>query len=98
MSTHVLRVKASVAAALLLAGTLSVCNGAVAAEKSLTIGVNDALTGGGAVYGLPQSNAVTMAVNEINAAGGIKVGADIYKLKVIASFSILGDFVRPEQT
>jgi branched-chain amino acid transport system substrate-binding protein len=85
MSTDVLRVKASVAAALLLAGTLSVCNGAVAAEKSLTIGVNDALTGGGAVYGLPQSNAVTMAVNEINAAGGIKVGADIYKLKVIAN-------------
>ena len=62
----------------LLAGT------SLAAEKKLTIGVADALTGGGAVYGLPQANAVKMAAEEINAAGGIKVGADTYKLDVIA--------------
>ncbi len=62
----------------LVAGT------ALAAEKKLTIGVADALTGGGAVYGLPQANAVRMATEEINAAGGIKVGADTYKLDVIA--------------
>lgn len=54
-----------------------------ASEKELVIGVNDALTGPGAVYGLPQSNAVQMAADEINAKGGIKAGADIYKLKVI---------------
>ena len=46
-----------------------------AAEEVLVIGVNDALTGGGAVYGLPQANAVQMAADEINAAGGIKAGA-----------------------
>lgn len=57
---------------------------AVAAEKKLTVGVADALTGGGAVYGLPQANAVKMAAEEINAAGGIKVGADNYKIDVIA--------------
>jgi branched-chain amino acid transport system substrate-binding protein len=57
---------------------------AFAAEKKLTIGVADALTGGGAVYGLPQANAVKMAADEINAAGGIKVGADNYKIDVIA--------------
>ena len=38
---------------------------ALAAEKELVIGVNDALTGPGAVYGLPQSNAVQMAAEEI---------------------------------
>jgi len=77
--------KPLIAAALLLAGGLSVSNAAFSAEKTLTLGVNDALTGGGAVYGLPQANAVTMAVTEINAAGGVKVGADVYKLNVITN-------------
>ena len=56
-----------------------------AADKELLIGVNDALTGPGAVYGLPQSNAVAMAVEEINAKGGIKAGADVYKLKIVST-------------
>lgn len=56
----------------------------MAEEKTLDIGVTDALTGGAAVYGLPQSNAVQMAVDEINAAGGVKVGEDTYMLNVIA--------------
>jgi branched-chain amino acid transport system substrate-binding protein len=67
------------AAALTVVGTAS-----FAAEKQLDIGVSDALTGGAAVYGLPQSNAVQMAAEEINAAGGIKVGDDTYMLNVIA--------------
>ena len=58
---------------------------AIAAEKELVIGVADALTGPGAVYGLPQSNSVSMAAREINASGGIKVGSDVYRLKVIAN-------------
>lgn len=57
---------------------------ATAEEKTLDIGVADALTGGAAVYGLPQVNAVQMAAEEINAAGGIKVGEDVYMLNVIA--------------
>lgn len=57
---------------------------ALAAEKTLNIGVSDALTGGAAVYGLPQANAVKLAAEEINAAGGVKVGADNYMLNVIA--------------
>ncbi|MGQ2906180.1 MAG: ABC transporter substrate-binding protein [Neoaquamicrobium sediminum] len=56
----------------------------MAEEKTLDIGVTDALTGGAAVYGLPQANAVQMAVEEINAAGGVKVGEDTYMLNVIA--------------
>ena len=65
--------------ALALAGSA-----AFAAEKTLDIGVSDALTGGAAVYGLPQANAVQMAAEEINAAGGITVGDDSYMLNVIA--------------
>ena len=57
---------------------------AMAEEKTLDIGVSDALTGGGAVYGLPQTNAVKLAAKEINASGGIKVGDDTYMLNVIA--------------
>ena len=72
--------KHALAAALMsvFAGTVS------AADKTLTIGISDALTGPGAVYGLPQSNAVKMAVEEINARGGVKAGNDTYKLNVIA--------------
>ncbi|MEM6679975.1 MAG: ABC transporter substrate-binding protein [Pseudomonadota bacterium] len=53
-------------------------------QETLTIGVNDALTGGAAVYGLPQANAVKLAAEEINAAGGIQVGDSTYMLEVIA--------------
>lgn len=70
-------------AAIMMAGALG--GTAQAADKELVIGVNDALTGGGAVYGLPQANAVTMAVKEINGAGGFKVGADAYKFKLIVN-------------
>lgn len=65
------------------AASLMLVGGADAAEKTLTIGVADALTGGAAVYGLPQANSVEMAADEINAAGGIAVGDDTYMLDVI---------------
>lgn len=67
------------AGALAIAGTA-----AMAGEKTLDVGVNDAMTGGASVYGLPQVNAVKMAAEEINAAGGINVGSDSYVLNVIA--------------
>jgi branched-chain amino acid transport system substrate-binding protein len=66
------------------AATLAMAvTGAMAAEKELLVGQNDALTGPGAVYGLPQQRAVALAVDEINAKGGIKVGADNYKIKIV---------------
>jgi branched-chain amino acid transport system substrate-binding protein len=58
---------------------------AFAADKELVLGVSDALTGPGAVYGAPQFNAVQMAAEEINAAGGIRAGADRYRIKVISA-------------
>jgi branched-chain amino acid transport system substrate-binding protein len=61
------------------------CLAAQAADKEVSIGVSDALTGPGAVYGLAQANAVQMAADEINAAGGIKSGGDVYKLHVVVN-------------
>lgn len=54
-----------------------------AAEKTLTVGLSDALSGGGAVYGVPQKRAIDLAIEQINTAGGIKVGEDTYKLQTI---------------
>lgn len=54
-----------------------------AEEKTLTVGVSDALSGGGAVYGVPQKRAIDLAVEQINSAGGIEVGDDTYKLATI---------------
>lgn len=56
---------------------------AFAEEKTLTIGLSDALSGGGAVYGMPQKRAIDLAIEQINAAGGVKVGEDTYKLATI---------------
>ena len=78
MTTRFARLTATAAALALVAGP------AMAAQKTLDIGVSDALTGGAAVYGLPQANAVKMAAEEINAAGGVKIGDDNYMLNVIA--------------
>jgi branched-chain amino acid transport system substrate-binding protein len=68
--------------ALALASVL-IAQPTLGAEKVLKIGQNDALSGPGAVYGLPQQKAVALAVEQINGAGGIKVGADNYKLEVV---------------
>ncbi len=70
---------------LAIASAALACMSANAADKELLIGVNDSLTGPGAVYGLPQANSVQMAADEINAAGGIKAGPDTYKVRVIAN-------------
>ncbi|MBI5369895.1 ABC transporter substrate-binding protein [Candidatus Uhrbacteria bacterium] len=40
-------------------------------EGPIVLGAMDPLTGDGAVYGIPLQNATMLAVNEINAAGGI---------------------------
>lgn len=69
----------------LAVSALALATGAAFAdEKTLDIGVSDALTGGAAVYGLPQANAVKLAAEEINASGGVKIGDDAYMLNVIA--------------
>ena len=70
----------------LSAVALSTAGVAFAAEKELVIGQNDALSGGGAVYGIPQQRAVQLAVEEINAKGGI----DGRKVEVVVDMSAEG--------
>lgn len=61
----------------------SAASDAVSFDDTLTIGINDCLTGAGAVYGLPEVQAMDIAIEEINAAGGIKVGDKAYELTAI---------------
>src|SRR5919201_1216964 len=57
---------------------------APAAEKTLTIGVLGPLSGGAASYGVELQRGAEMRADEINAAGGLKVGGDVYKLKLVS--------------
>ena len=56
-------------------------NDATAENTEFVIGMSGPLTGGAAVYGLAVQNAAQMAVDEINAAGGLNG----YKFKLIAT-------------
>ena len=57
---------------------------AAAAEKTLEIGVLGPLSGGAASYGVELLRGAEMRSDEINKAGGLKVGGDVYKIKLIA--------------
>jgi branched-chain amino acid transport system substrate-binding protein len=56
---------------------------AAAAEKTLEIGVLGPLSGGAASYGVELVRAAEIRTDEINKAGGLKVGGDVYKIKLI---------------
>ncbi|MCW3021884.1 MAG: putative exported protein, partial [Conexibacter sp.] len=51
-------------------------------QKTLTYGLLTAVSGSAATYGVAESTSVKLGINQVNQAGGIKVGADTYKLKV----------------
>ena len=52
--------------------------------KTLKIGFLNALSGPAAPYGTAHELGVKWAASDINAAGGLKVGRDIYMLKVVS--------------
>lgn len=52
--------------------------------KELKVGFIAALTGGGASWGMGMRGGVELAADEVNAAGGVKVGGTNYMIKVIA--------------
>ncbi len=68
--------------AALLAALTGIClNGpATAAEKALDIGIVTARTGPLAAPGKFQLNGFQLAVDELNKAGGVKIGGDTYQL------------------
>jgi branched-chain amino acid transport system substrate-binding protein len=55
-----------------------------AAEKTLNIGVLGPLSGGAANYGVELVRGAEMKADEINKAGGLKIGGDTYKIKLIS--------------
>lgn len=53
------------------------------AQEELKIGGIGPLSGGGTAWGLALNRGSQMAVDEVNAAGGLKVGSKTYKLKLV---------------
>jgi branched-chain amino acid transport system substrate-binding protein len=70
-------------AALALVAALA-AGGVQAADKTLAIGLMGPLSGGAASYGVELMRGAEMRVDEINKAGGLKVGSDVYKLKLVS--------------
>jgi branched-chain amino acid transport system substrate-binding protein len=56
--------------------------GAAPATATLKIGEIDSLTGTFAQFGVPQHDAIELALNQINSAGGLKVGNTTYHLSL----------------
>ncbi len=57
---------------------------ATGTNNVVLIGVNTALSGGAAPTGRGMLRALEVSADEINAAGGIKVGAETYQVKLVA--------------
>jgi branched-chain amino acid transport system substrate-binding protein len=55
-----------------------------AAEEDLPIGIIGPLSGGGTSWGQAETQGVQLAIDDIMAAGGLKVGDKIYKPRTIA--------------
>lgn len=69
-----------------LLATASVCLAAglsTATAQEIAIGDLHPITGPANFYGLPESRGIQLAAEEINAAGGVKVGDKTYKLKIV---------------
>lgn len=65
------RVYGALAAATLVLASLSACSSTPAKAETIKIGLNVELSGDYLIYGTPEKWGVQLAVNEINAAGGI---------------------------
>jgi branched-chain amino acid transport system substrate-binding protein len=74
----------SIAALAVLGLVVVLARGGPAAEKTLAIGVLGPLSGGAASYGVELARGAEMKADEINKAGGLKVGADVYKIKLVS--------------
>ncbi|MCL8385436.1 ABC transporter substrate-binding protein [Xanthobacter aminoxidans] len=73
-----------IALAAMAASLLALSAGLAQAQEVLRIGVLGPLTGPGAAWGLGMDGGVKIAAEEVNARGGLKVGATSYKLEVIS--------------
>jgi branched-chain amino acid transport system substrate-binding protein len=71
-------------ATLVFAAALSGGGAVQAEEKALTIGLLGPLSGGAASYGVELMRGAELRVEEINKGGGLKVGADTYRIKLVS--------------
>ena len=76
-----MRYIARIATVVAVVGAIS---SAAPAQDVVKIGQIEAQTGPNAIYGYMGSQGVPMAVNEINKAGGFKVGDKTYKIELIS--------------
>ncbi|WP_028240928.1 ABC transporter substrate-binding protein [Stutzerimonas azotifigens] len=58
--------------------------GGAHAEQTLNIGFTGPLSGGAALYGENTLSGLRMAIEDVNAAGGIKIGDETYKVNLIS--------------
>lgn len=81
-----MRMHRSIATLVTLALVAALFGGAAvqAEDKTLTIGLLGPLSGGAAAYGVELMRGAELRMEEINKAGGLKVGADTYRIKLIA--------------
>ena len=67
-----------------LVGSLAISGFLPAKAAELMIAEVHPITGPAAFYGLPMSQAIQLAVEQINASGGIKAGGEVYSLRLIS--------------
>lgn len=67
-----------------LAFGLALGAGTAAAQDVINIGYTGPLSGGAALYGKNVLSGIEMAVNEMNAAGGVEIGGKTYKINLVA--------------
>ncbi|MGL4558191.1 MAG: ABC transporter substrate-binding protein, partial [Afipia sp.] len=72
-----------VGAIALIAAAVALSNQAVSAQETVKIGQIEALTGATATYGWMSAQGTKVAVEEINAKGGFKVGDKTYKIQLL---------------
>jgi branched-chain amino acid transport system substrate-binding protein len=69
--------------ALALVAALAGTGPTQAADKTLSIGLLGPLSGGAASYGVELMRGAEMKADEINKAGGLKVGSEVYRIKLV---------------
>ena len=65
------------------AAAVSLVAGPAMAQETLKIGAIGSLSGGGTAWGLAIKRGAEIAVDEVNAAGGLKVGDKTFKVELV---------------
>ncbi|SEQ23799.1 amino acid/amide ABC transporter substrate-binding protein, HAAT family [Faunimonas pinastri] len=63
-------------------GLIAFANAGSASAADLVVGELHPITGQASYYGLPMSKGIQLAIQQVNAAGGLKVGNETYQLKL----------------